>query len=96
MTVPVDELIAAGRNALRNGDGAAARRHYEQALEADPSGDVLEGLARAAYLEHDYSEAIAALERAYAAPATAAITSARCATPAPSATCTDRSSGTAP
>ena len=65
--MPVDELIEEGRAALRIGDGAAARRAFELAFDVHPSGDIIEGLARAAYLEHDYEEAIAALERAYSA-----------------------------
>ena len=65
--MPVSPLIAEGRRALRSGDAASARTIFERA-GADPArGDVLEGLARAAYLELDYAEAIEGWERAYAA-----------------------------
>jgi len=67
VTVPVQELIAEGREALRSGDAARARRAFELALAESASGDVIEGLARASYLELDYPEAIAGWERAYAA-----------------------------
>lgn len=64
--MPVDALIEEGRTALRAGDGAGARRAFEAVVDEQSSGDVLEGLARAAYLEHDFSVAITTLERAYA------------------------------
>jgi tetratricopeptide (TPR) repeat protein len=67
MTVPTQELLAEGRAALRAGDAAAARRVLEQALATSPSGDVIEGLARAAYLALDFQTAIEEWERAYAA-----------------------------
>ncbi|MEY2583061.1 MAG: hypothetical protein QOE09_2910 [Ilumatobacteraceae bacterium] len=59
------ELIAEGRAALRAGDAAGARRAFEQSELG--SADVIEGLARAAYLEMNFAEAIAGWERAYAA-----------------------------
>jgi DNA-binding NarL/FixJ family response regulator len=52
---------------LRAGDAAGARLAFERALEESPSGDVIEGLARAAYLELEFRPAIDAWERAYAA-----------------------------
>jgi DNA-binding NarL/FixJ family response regulator len=61
------ELIDVGRAALRVGDGAAARQALERALAEAPSGEVVEGLARAAYLELDFARAIEDWERAYAA-----------------------------
>jgi len=63
----VRELIDEGRAALRTGDGAAAREALERAYAESPSADVIEGLAQAAYLEHDYARAIDHWERAYAA-----------------------------
>lgn len=58
------ELIAEGRAALRSGDAAAARRAFEQ-TESE-CAEVTEGLARVAYLEMNFAEAIASWERAYA------------------------------
>ena len=56
-----------GRAALRAGDAATARDAFERALAGRESGDALEGLARAAYLELAFAEAIELWERAYAA-----------------------------
>ena len=67
MTAQVPELVAAGRSALRRGDAATARVIFERAPTEPASGDVVEGLARASYLERDYSRAIEEWERAYAA-----------------------------
>jgi DNA-binding NarL/FixJ family response regulator len=67
VTVPVEALIDQGRAALRVGDAAGARRALEQAMGESPSGDVIEGLARVAYIELDFSRAITGWERAYAA-----------------------------
>ncbi|MEY2431046.1 MAG: hypothetical protein QOC92_771 [Acidimicrobiaceae bacterium] len=67
MTVPVQALIAEGRAALRAGDAAGARRILEGAGAESPSGDVIECLARAAYLELDFAQAIKDWERSYAA-----------------------------
>ena len=68
MTTSVPSLIEAGRAALRAGDASTARRAFEAALEAaSPSGDAIEGLARVAYLELDFTRAIETWERAYAA-----------------------------
>ena len=63
----VGQLVAEGRGALRAGDAAGARRGFESALVDPASGDVIEGLARASYLELDFAPAIAGWERAYAA-----------------------------
>jgi DNA-binding CsgD family transcriptional regulator len=52
--------------ALRRGDAASARTAIETLIE-DPSGAVLEVLARADYLDLDFSSAINRWERAYAA-----------------------------
>jgi tetratricopeptide (TPR) repeat protein len=43
------------------------RRALQRALASSPSGEVIEGLARAAYLELDFYRAIEGWERAYAA-----------------------------
>ena len=66
MTAPAEELIARGRAALRRGDAPGARRAFESAGDT-ASGDVIEGLARASYLELAFREAIDGWERAYAA-----------------------------
>jgi tetratricopeptide (TPR) repeat protein len=66
VTAGLHDLVAEGRAALRRGDAAAARRAFEQAPAAPASGDVIEGLARACYLERDFPGAIEAWERAYA------------------------------
>ena len=63
---PVPELVAEGRAALRRGDAAAARRAFQQVPAEPASGDVIEGLARASYLERDFAQAIEDWERAYA------------------------------
>lgn len=60
-------FIEHGLAALRDGDAAAARRAFESALGEAESGDGLEGLAEALYLECEYSAAGAHYERAYAA-----------------------------
>src|SRR5262249_48995695 len=63
----VGELIDEGRAAVRVGDGAGARRAFGLALAESPTtGEVIEGLARAAYLELDFARAIEDWERAYA------------------------------
>ena len=67
MALPLEELIAEGRAALRAGDAAGARHVFESAPAEPASGDVIEGLARASYLELDFSLAIEVWERAYAA-----------------------------
>ncbi|MEY2477788.1 MAG: hypothetical protein QOG87_3103 [Actinomycetota bacterium] len=67
MTRPLQELIDQGRAALRAGDAAGARRVLEGAFVESASGDVIECLARVAYLELDFAEAINGWERAYAA-----------------------------
>lgn len=67
MAVPTGEALAEGRAALRAGDATTARLSFERARGDGPEGDVLEGLARVAYLELDFADAIAGLERAYAA-----------------------------
>ena len=67
MVPSVGQLVAEGQGALRAGDAAGARRAFESALVDPASGDVIEGLARASYLELDFAPAIAGWERAYAA-----------------------------
>ena len=62
-----DSLLEKGRAALRAGDATGARASFEQVDSAAPSGDVLEGLARVAYLERAFPEAIETWELAYAA-----------------------------
>jgi len=60
-------LIEEGLAALRVGDAATARRAFELALGEGESGEVLEGLAEALYLERDYPGSAARYERAYSA-----------------------------
>jgi len=60
-------LIDRGRAALREGDAAGARRAFGSALAEAESGEALEGLAEALYLEREYAAAAAHYERAYAA-----------------------------
>jgi DNA-binding CsgD family transcriptional regulator len=60
-------LIDQGWAALRDGDAAAARRAFGSALAEGTSGEVLEGLAEALYLERQYAAAATHYERAYAA-----------------------------
>jgi DNA-binding CsgD family transcriptional regulator len=67
MNASVADLIAQGRVALRCGDPVRARRAFEAAMSDMDCGDVIEGLARASYLEMDFPEAIKGWERAYAA-----------------------------
>ena len=67
MTLSTRELLAEGRAALRAGDAAGARTVLEKALAESPSGDVIEGLARASYIELDFRRAIDGWDRAYAA-----------------------------
>lgn len=59
--------LADGWAALRAGNAAGARRVFEPAHAASPSGETFEGLARASYLELDFLRAIQLWERAYAA-----------------------------
>jgi tetratricopeptide (TPR) repeat protein len=56
--------IEEGLAALRNGDAATARRAFEHALAEVESGEALEGLAEALYLERQYAAAAAQYERA--------------------------------
>jgi DNA-binding NarL/FixJ family response regulator len=65
--VPVEDLLAEGRAALRSGDAARARRAFAEVTPEAQSADVMEGLARACYLELDFATAIAQWELAYAA-----------------------------
>ncbi len=68
MSTATEDLIVVGRKALRSGDAVGARRAFEAALAGSPErGDVLEGLARAAYIDLDFSVAIERWKAAYAA-----------------------------
>ena len=60
-------LIKEGLAALRDGDTATARRVLEVAVTEVESGEALEGLAEALYLEHEYVASAARYERAYTA-----------------------------
>jgi DNA-binding CsgD family transcriptional regulator/Tfp pilus assembly protein PilF len=60
------DALAIGFAALRAGDTAAARRAFAGAYEFSPDdGHVLEGLARTAYLELDFTGAVEEWKRAY-------------------------------
>lgn len=60
-------LIEEGFAALRDGAVAAARRGFELAVAEVGSGEALEGLAEALYLQHQYSAAAARYEHAFSA-----------------------------
>jgi DNA-binding NarL/FixJ family response regulator len=60
-------LIEEGLAALRDGDAATAHRAFELALGEGESGEVLEGLAEALYLERKYVASAAHYERAFSA-----------------------------
>jgi DNA-binding NarL/FixJ family response regulator len=60
-------LAAEGHQAFRRGDAEASRRAFERALAEGESGELLEGLARALYLEADYTGSIEAHQRAFSA-----------------------------
>lgn len=62
-----DALIAEGRAAFEQGDARSSRHAFEAALAERESGELLEGLARALYLEVDYPGSIEAHQRAFAA-----------------------------
>src|SRR5262249_10705323 len=68
LSAQTEDPIAVGREALRSGDAAGARLAFEVALAATSRrGDALEGLARAAYIEFDFTAAIDRWNEAYAA-----------------------------
>jgi ATP/maltotriose-dependent transcriptional regulator MalT len=60
-------LTEQGMAALRDGDAAAARGAFELALAEGESGEVLEGLAEALYLEREYAASATHYGRAYSA-----------------------------
>lgn len=59
-------LLGEGRSALDQGDWAAARSRFAEALKEEPSPDALYGLARASEWAGDYETAIGLYERAFA------------------------------
>jgi DNA-binding CsgD family transcriptional regulator len=63
----LDGLLIEARAALQSGDAGAARRIVGSGAAEPASGDVLEVLARANYLDLAYPAAIEGWERAYAA-----------------------------
>jgi DNA-binding CsgD family transcriptional regulator len=63
----VEALTRKGSEAFERGDAEASRAAFEAALGHRESGELLEGLARARYLEVDYHGSIEAHERAFAA-----------------------------
>jgi DNA-binding NarL/FixJ family response regulator len=67
VTVPVHDVLAESRAALRMGDAAAARRLLQGPGADSASGSVLEGLAQASYLQFDFVRCVDEWERAYAA-----------------------------
>jgi DNA-binding CsgD family transcriptional regulator len=62
-----DALAVNGKEAFDRGEAEAARVAFEEALAEGESATLLEGLARALYLEVRYADSIAAHERAFAA-----------------------------
>jgi DNA-binding NarL/FixJ family response regulator len=60
-------LVDDGRAALQAGDAPTARLAFEAALAHRESAKALDGLAEAAYIDHDYDLAIELFERVYAA-----------------------------
>lgn len=60
------DLVAQSRAAIRAGDAAGARRLLAGIPDGEGLGDVTEVLARASYLDLDFSAAIEGWERAYA------------------------------
>jgi DNA-binding CsgD family transcriptional regulator len=67
VSVPLPELLLRSRAALRTGDAAGARRLLADLPPESTSGEVLEVLAQAAYVELDFARAADLWERAYAA-----------------------------
>jgi hypothetical protein len=63
----LDALLAEGRAAFEQGDAESSRHAFEAALAEGESGELLEGLARALYLEVDYPASMDAHQRAFAA-----------------------------
>ena len=63
----MDALLAEGRAAFEQGDAESSRHAFEAALAGGESGELLEGLARALYLEVDYPGSMDAHQRAFAA-----------------------------
>ena len=63
----MEALIREGRDAYERGDARGSRRAFERAADLHPSGEVLEGLAKALHLAVDYPAAMDVYERAYAA-----------------------------
>jgi DNA-binding NarL/FixJ family response regulator len=69
MTAGADDLITEGRAALRVGDANRAREAFEAVRQTVSDGsepaEVLDGLARVAYLDLQFDVAISLYERAY-------------------------------
>ena len=63
----MDALLAEGRAAFEQGDAESSRHAFEAALAEGESGELLEGFARALYLEVDYPASMDAHQRAFAA-----------------------------
>jgi DNA-binding CsgD family transcriptional regulator len=60
-------LVAAGNRALAEGDWAAARAHFEEAIDVGAAAEALHGLAQALFAQADYTGAIDCGEQAFAA-----------------------------
>ncbi len=65
--IAVEALIEAGRQALAQGDWAAARCAFESALGSQESPEALDGLGQALFWQCEYAASIDLRERAYAA-----------------------------
>jgi ATP/maltotriose-dependent transcriptional regulator MalT len=59
------ELLDAGRAALERADWAAARAAFTEAVEREGTPEAYQGLAEAAWWEHDEAAVFAAREKAY-------------------------------
>ncbi|MGY1638910.1 LuxR C-terminal-related transcriptional regulator [Geodermatophilus sp. SYSU D00742] len=65
--LPVEDLLAEGRSALREGNWTHARECFEQVAGRGPCGEALDGLAQALFASGDYAAAIHRNEQAFAA-----------------------------
>jgi DNA-binding CsgD family transcriptional regulator/uncharacterized protein HemY len=64
---PVEDLLAEGRSALREGNWSSARGCFQQAADRRPCGEALDGLAQALFALGDYAAAIHGNQQAFAA-----------------------------
>ncbi|MEX0873737.1 MAG: LuxR C-terminal-related transcriptional regulator [Actinomycetota bacterium] len=67
MGTSIEDLVQQGHDALKRGDGASARFAFSSALEQASTGEILQGLGDAEYLEHAYGATLELYEKAYSA-----------------------------